>query len=187
MALSLQEQLLKAGLTDKNKVKKAKKEKHKQVKQQQRHKVVNKTEASVAAEQARIDKQNKDRQLNLEAKELAEQKAVSAQIKQIIEMNRQPKDNGDIPCNFTHDNIIKRLYVDQKTRNRISQGKLAIVSYLKGYEIVPMPVADKIAMRDESIVVYRADELEQNEAQATSTKEEDEWYADYQIPDDLVW
>lgn len=187
MALSLQEQLLKAGLTDNKKVKQAKKEKHKQVKLQQKQKVVTKNEASVAAEQARRDKQQKDRELNQQAKSIADKKAVLAQIKQLIDINKQPKDNGDIPCNFSHDNVIKRLYVNQTTRNRISQGKLAIVSAATGYEIVPMPVADKIALRDESVVVYRADLAEQKAANAASTPEEDEWYADYQIPDDLVW
>ncbi|GAA6183255.1 MULTISPECIES: DUF2058 domain-containing protein [Alteromonadaceae] len=187
MALSLQEQLLKAGLTDKNKVKQAKKEKHKQVKQQQKHKVVNKNESQIAAQKALREKQEKDRKLNQEAKALAESKAVLAQIKQLVELNKQPKDNGDIPCNFSHDNLIKRLYVNQQTRNRISQGKLAIVVLDGAYEIVPMPVADKIALRDKDAVVYRADAAEQAEAKSTSTAEEDEWYADYEIPDDLVW
>jgi hypothetical protein len=187
MALSLQEQLLKAGLTDKKKVKQVKKDKHKQVKQQQKHKVVNNSEAAIAAQQARAEKQLKDRELNQKNKQIAEQKAVAAQIKQLIDINKQPKGNGDIPCNFTHLNVIKRIYVSQSTRNRISQGKLAIVSAASGYEIVPMPIAEKIALRDESVVVYRADEAEQKEAKATSTPEEDEWYADYQIPDDLVW
>jgi uncharacterized protein YaiL (DUF2058 family) len=50
MALSLQEQLLKAGLTDKKKVTQAKREKHKKVKQQQRHKVVEVDENKAAAE-----------------------------------------------------------------------------------------------------------------------------------------
>lgn len=187
MALSLQEQLLKAGLTDKQKVKQAKKDKHKKIKHQQKHKVVEENAAKLAADKALEAKRDKDRQLNLEAKKAADAKAVAAQIKQLIEINKQPKDNGDIPCNFQHENVIKRLYVDQQTRNRISQGKLAIVTQGTGYEIVPMPVADKISLRSDSAVVYRADATEQAEAKHSATKEEDDWYADYEIPDDLVW
>ncbi|WJG07785.1 DUF2058 domain-containing protein [Aliiglaciecola sp. LCG003] len=187
MALSLQDQLLQAGLTNKKKANQAKKEQHKKARHQQKHKVANVDEAKIAAEKAQTDKREKDRLLNLETKKVAEQKSIAAQIKQLIEINKQPKDNGDIPCNFTHDNIIKRIYVDQKTRNRISQGKLAIATFGSGYEIVPMPVAEKIALRNESAVVYRADAAEQQEAQKTSTTEEDEWYAEYQIPDDMVW
>ena len=183
MALSLQEQLLKAGLTDKKKVNQVKHEKHKKVKLKQKHKIEDTNELKLAAEQAKQEKQARDRQLNLEAKALAEKKAIAAQIKQLIELNLQPKGKGDIACNFTHNNIIKRIYVDQKTQNRISQGKLAIVVLGSSYEIVPMPVADKISQRDEASVVYRADAIEQSQA----TTEEDDWYAEYQIPDDMTW
>ncbi|MCC2615774.1 DUF2058 domain-containing protein [Aestuariibacter halophilus] len=183
MALSLQEQLLKAGLADKKKVQQVKREKHKKTKQQQKHKVVEVSESKLAAEQAKAQKIAKDKALNAKAKAEAEQKAIAAQIKQLIELNRQPKDNGDVACNFTDGTVIKRLYVNQTTQNRISQGKLAIVRFGTGYELVPMPVADKIAQRDEQAVVYRVDQADVD----TSSAEEDDWYADYQIPDDLTW
>lgn len=183
MAMSLQEQLLQAGLTDKKKVSKVKREKHKKVKQQQKHKIVDVDENKAAAEQALLKKQEKDRQLNMQAKQAAEEKAVKAQIKQMIEVNKQPKGKGDIACNFTDGTLIKRIYVDQTTQNRISAGKLAIAKLNDGYEIIPMPVADKISMRDDACIVYRAD----LETQQASSSEEDDWYADYQIPDDLTW
>ncbi len=185
--MSLQDQLLKAGLTDKKKANQAKKARHKKVKHQQKHKVEEVDEVKLAAEKARAEKLERDRQLNLEAKEIAEKKAIKAQIKQLIELNKQTKGNGEIACNFPHDNVVKRLYVDQKTQTRISQGKLAIVSLGSGYEIVPMPVADKISLRDESCVVYRADAAEQAEAANQATDEENDWYADFEIPDDLTW
>lgn len=184
MALSLQEQLLQAGLTDKKKAKQVKREKHKKIKHQQKHKVVETDEAKSAAEKSKNEKQEKDRQLNLQAKEKAEAKALKAQIKQLIELNKQPKGKGDIVCNFTDNNVIKRIYVDQLTQNRISQAKLAIVKFQGGYEIVPIQIADKIAQRDEQSVVYRADTLDIEQA---ADSEEDDWYADYQIPDDLTW
>lgn len=182
MALSLQEQLLQAGLTDKKKAKQVKREKHKKVKHQQKHKVVETDEAKLAAEKVKTEKLEKDRQLNLKAKQRAEEKALKAQIKQLIELNKQPKGKGDIVCNFTDNNVIKRMYVDQLTQNRISQGKLAIVKFQGGYEIVAVQVADKISQRDEQAVVYRADTLVEEQS-----SEEDDWYADYQIPDDLSW
>lgn len=182
MALSLQEQLLQAGLADKKKAKQVKREKHKKVKQQQKHKVVEVDENKIAAEQALAEKREKDRLLNLQSKQLAEEKAVKAQIKQLIEINKQPKGKGDIACNFTDNNVIKRIYVDKVTQNRISQGKLAIVKFEQGYEIVPVQVADKISQRDKLAVVYRADVLVEE-----TKSEEDDWYAEYEIPDDLSW
>ena len=184
MALSLQEQLLKAGLTDKKKVKQVKQQKHKQVKAQQKHKIVETDEAKLAAAAAIEAKKAKDRELNQQAKQEAEKKAIAAQIKQLINVNKQAKGKGDIACNFTDGTLVKRIYVDAQTQKHISQGKLAIVKYEQGYELVPMPVADKIAERDESSVVYRIDKLSVEDQKAS---EEDDWYADYQIPDDLSW
>ena len=185
MALSLQEQLLQAGLTDKKKAQQVKREKHKKNKHQKKHKVVEQDANKAAVEQAKAEKLAKDRELNQQAKAEAEKKSIAAQVRQLITLNRQPKGKGDIACNFTDDGKIKRIYVDQATQNRISQGKLAIVKLDSNYEIVPMPVADKIAERDEPSVVYRADQIEENTS--TTSAEEDDWYADYQIPDDLTW
>jgi uncharacterized protein YaiL (DUF2058 family) len=184
MVLSLQEQLLKAGLADKKKAKQVRQQKHKQAKAQQRHNVLETDEAKVATQQNAQAKKAKDQALNKQAKELADKKAVVAQIKQLIEANKQPKGKGDVSCNFTDGTLIKRIYVSPATQKQISQGKLAIVKLNDGYELVPTPVADKIAQRQADTVVYRADNL--SEADQKSS-EDDEWYADYDIPDDLNW
>ncbi|MGS2720634.1 DUF2058 domain-containing protein [Paraglaciecola aestuariivivens] len=189
MALSLQEQLLKAGLADKKKAKQVRQQKHKQAKAQKNHNIVQTNEAKLAAEKLIEEKKQKDRELNQQAKQQAEKKAIVAQIKQLIEVNKQPKFAGkrneeEKVCNFTDGTLIKRMYVSQTTHKQITQGKLAIVKFNDGYELVPMPVANKIAERDQASVVYRADNI--SEADQKSS-EEDDWYADYDIPDDLSW
>jgi uncharacterized protein YaiL (DUF2058 family) len=184
MALSLQEQLLKAGLTDKKKVKQVKLQKHQQAKAQQRHNVIETDEAKAATALAIEAKKAKDRELNQQTKREAEKKAVVAQIKQLINVNKQPRGKGDVVCNFTDGTLIKRMYVSTDTQKSISQGKLAIVKYEQGYELVPMPVADKITERDAHVVVYRVDNIS---AEDKISSEADDWYADYQIPDDISW
>jgi uncharacterized protein len=184
MALSLQEQLLKAGLTDKKKVKQVKQQKHQQAKAQQKHKVVEGDEAKLAAAAAIEAKKARDRELNQQTKIEADKKALLAQIKQLISVNRQERGKGDLVCNFTDGSLIKRMYVNKETQKHISQGRLAIVKYEQGYELVPMPVADKIAERDADCVVYRADNIS---AEDQKSSEDDDWYADYKIPDDLSW
>jgi uncharacterized protein YaiL (DUF2058 family) len=189
MALSLQEQLLKAGLTDKKKAKKVKQQKHKQAKAKQKHKVEETNEAKLAVEQVAEAKKAKDRELNQQAKLAADKKAVVAQIKQLIEANKQRKTGGskgqdDVVCNFTDGTLIKRMYVSPAVQKQITQGKLAVVKLGSGYELVPMPVANKIAERDEVSVVYRADNISVEDQKSS---EEDDWYGDYEIPDDLNW
>ena len=185
MALSLQDQLLKAGLTDKKKAVKIKNEKRKKNKVNKKHKIVEVDESEQAAQEAIEAKKAKDRELNAKAKQAADEKAIAAQIKQLIDVNKQPKNNGEVVCNFTDGTKIKRLFVNDVTQKHISQGKLAIVRADDGYEIVPTPVADKIKERDENCVVYIASKEVQEENKSTS--EEDDWYADYEIPDDLSW
>jgi len=189
MALSLQEQLLKAGLTNKKKANQVRQQKNKQVKAQKNHNIVQTNEAKLAAEKIAEAKKTKDRQLNQKTKQEAEKRALGAQIKQLIEANKQHKFGGvgrkeEVACNFTDGTLIKRMYVSQTTQKQISQGKLAIVKLNDGYELVPMPVANKIAERDEASVVYRADNISDVDLKSS---EDDDWYADYDIPDDLNW
>lgn len=178
MSNSLQSQLLKMGLVDDKKVKQVKKEKHKQAKQRGKKAVVV-DEASRLAQQAAAEKAERDRELNRQRKEEAERKALAAQVRQLIEVNRLPKGEGEIPYNFNDNNKVKRLYVTEQMQRQLGLGRLAIVRLDEQYELVPSAVAEKIRQRDESCVILC------NEPEPHS--DEDDPYADYQIPDDLMW
>jgi len=182
MAISLQDQLLKSGLIDKNKANQVKKEKYKQSKQQRKTKTEQTDEATLLAQKALADKQAKDRLLNQQKKAEADEKAILAQIKQLIQENAQKKAKGDdgVAYNFSDNNKVKTIYVNEATLKHISNGKLAIVKYASNYEIVPIPVAEKIKQRDASYVLVLNDNVEEE----TSG---DDPYADFQIPDDLMW
>lgn len=182
MAISLQDQLLKSGLIDKNKANQVKKEKYKQSKQQRKTKTEQTDEATLLAQKALAEKQAKDRALNQKKKAEAEEKAIVAQIKQLIQQNAQEKAKGDdaLAYNFSDNNKVKTIYVSETTLKHISSGKLAIVKYENNYELVPVPVAEKIKQRDASYVLVLNDNI-QEETTA------DDPYADFQIPDDLMW
>ena len=178
--VSLQEQLMKAGLVDKKKVKVANQEKTKQQKIERRTGVqsVNETKEAVLA--AQRQQAERARQLNAERDAAAAQKAVAAQIAQMVQQNRQPKGNGDAAYNFTIGSKIERIYVSEKVRDHLVAGRLTIVAHNGGFELVPRVIADKIAERAPDSVVRV------NKA-ATTDVEEDDPYADYKIPDDFTW
>ena len=185
---SLQDQLLKAGLVDEKKAKKANKTKRKQEKVDRRskEKTIDATKAS--AQQALTEKTKKDRELNRQQQNAAEQKAIAAQIIQLIKMNKIDRSKGEIAYNFTVGKKIKKIYVTAVLQNQLSLGRLAIVSLIEKnethYEIVPVPVAEKIAQRNpECIVILN----EKNSTDTKASSEEDDWYSDYEIPDDLMW
>ena len=85
MANSFGDQFLKAGLVSKDQVHKAKKSKHKQKKQNS----AAVKEAAVAAQKAAEEKAVRDRELNRQRKKELERKAIHAQVRQLIEMNRR--------------------------------------------------------------------------------------------------
>ena len=179
MANAFQDQLLKAGLVSKDKLNKANKSKHKQAKQQAKNAVTDADQRKREIKQAALLKAEHDRQLNRQKVEEDKKKAIAAQIRQLMEMNRISTDEGGAVYNFEDDKKIKQVYVTEDMRKQIVNGRLAIVRLDNKYEIVPRLVADKIMQRDASIVVLC------NEA--TQASEEQDEYADYKVPDDLMW
>ncbi|MCU7835302.1 MAG: DUF2058 domain-containing protein [gamma proteobacterium symbiont of Taylorina sp.] len=181
MGNALQEQLLKAGLIDKNKANQAKSSKHKKMKLQRNTKQGVVDEARLLAEKSIQKKMLHDRDLNRQKEDIAQEKAIIAQIKQLIDVNKVKKGNGDDQAyNFEDNKNIKRVFVTQEVHDNIAGGRLSIVKLNGQYEIVPTPVAQKIEQRDADYIILR------NEAQQ-QTEDKDDFYADYEIPDDLMW
>lgn len=177
---SLQEQLLGVGLVDKKKIKKLKAEKlqHKQQVKKGKATAIDDVEKQEELKRQRNEKIEKDRALNLERQKLAEQKAVQGQIRQMIQQNRIRKEDGDIAYHFTDSKKVKQLYISQTMHNDLSRGHLAIAKLDQQYEIIPEPVAVKINERDSSFILVCNNRVESID---------DDPYADFQIPDDLMW
>jgi uncharacterized protein len=178
---SLQEQLLKAGLTTKDKAVKAKSAKVKQSKINRKHKIETVDENKLAAQRALEEKAERARLLNQEKNAVAEEKATIAQIKQLIEVNTQSLGKPQISFNFTDNNTIKKLEVSNEIHKHLTNGLLAIAKFDSRYSLVPKVVAEKIIERSADYIVVLHDKAE------TQAVEEDDPYADYQIPDDLMW
>lgn len=177
--VSLQEQFLKAGLVDKNKVKLAHQDKSKQKKVERRTGTQSVDEARLAALETQRKNAERARELNAQRDAAANQKAIVAQIAQMISKNRQNKGNGDVPYNFTHGSKIERIYVSPAVQAHLVAGRLVIVCLAGVVELVPRVIADKIAERDASLVV--------RVNKASTEVDEDDPYAAFQIPDDLMW
>ena len=176
---SLQDQFLKAGLIDNKKIKQAHQEKSKQKKVERQTGTQSVDEARLAALEAQRKNADRARELNAQRVAAATQKAIQAQITQMVQMNRQSKGTGDIAYNFTHGNKIDRLYVSAAVKAQLTAGHLVIVCLGGTTELVPKIIADKIAERDASLVVRVNKSSDETDA--------DDAYAAFQIPDDLMW
>ena len=176
--LTLQEQMLKAGLVSSKKVAK--------VQRTAKKSRVQAREAREAVEENKKAQLERDRQLSEQQKQAVLAKEFKAQVKQLIEMNRITVAKGNITFNFTDGNLIKKIEVDKQTQTQLINGRLAIARLVinaKGdcdYAIIPAVVADKIAQRD-------ADSIVLNSALSQEEQDEDDPYADFKIPDDLMW
>lgn len=176
---SLQDQFLKAGLVGKNEVKQLNQDKTKQKKIERRTGTQSVDEARLAAQETQKKNAERAREANAQREAAAMQKAILAQIVQMVQKNRQSKGNSDIAYNFTHGTKIERIYVSAAVQAHLIAGRLVIVCMNGNVELVPRVIADKIAERDASLVVR---------VNKTSTEpDEEDIYAAYKIPDDLMW
>lgn len=170
--LSLQDQLLKAGLVNEKKLKKAKKGSKKS------RDLAKEVKASV--EESKQAQAQRAKALNEVKKEQVLSKELKAQVKQLIEMNKLDLPRADIKYNFTDGTVIRYIYVDEASRKQLIAGVLAIARYEDGYAVIPSIVANKIAQRDEETIL-------ENKVPEEEVLAEDDPYADYVVPDDLMW
>ncbi len=178
---SLQEQLLQAGVVDQKKARQIDKEKRKAAKSQPKgHAKVDETRE--LAQRALAEKAERARALNRQQQAQAQEKAIRAQVIQLIRMNRIEHGQGDVPYQFTDDKKVKKKYVSAKMHEELSQGRVAIARLDGGYELLPAAAARKIMERDEATIV-----LLNGTQSAAGDSAEDDPYAEYQIPDDLMW
>ena len=176
---SLQDQLLKAGIVDSKKAKKIVKEKRKEARSQPKgHARVDETREQ--AQRSLAEKAERDRELNRELQAQNEQKAIQAQVIQLIRMNRIERAGGDVPFQFVDGKKIKKMHVTAQIQAELSRGRIAIARLEGRYELLPAAAARKIMQRDESAILLL-------NTGAPAVAGEEDPYAAYQIPDDLMW
>ncbi|MFZ6846588.1 DUF2058 domain-containing protein, partial [Undibacterium sp. RuTC16W] len=135
-------------------------------------------ESRLAALEVQRKNAERARELNAQRDAAASQKAILAQIVQLVQKNRQSKGTGDIAYYYTHGTKIDKIYVSAEVQTHLIAGRLVIVCLDGKTELLPRIIADKIAERDASIVI---------QVKKTTTEiDADDPYAAFQIPDDFT-
>lgn len=185
MANSLQNQLLKLGLVDKKRVAETRSKKYKQ----QKMAAKGRGAPTAAEENARLQREAEEKKkarvkrLNREREQKLQQRAAQAAIKQLIEQNAVERSDGGDPFRFNMGGKIHRLFVDREMVDRLSTGALGIVRVPgagERFEVLPRAVLEKIQQLDSPPFIHLA-EAEKKESDA------DDPYAEYKVPDDLMW
>lgn len=173
---ALQAQLLKAGLVDTKKAQ--------QINKQNQHakRTGEQTDAEVkqALAEAQRKKLQKDQQLNLEKQRVLEEKTLKANIIQMLKQHRLKETEGEIAYQFVDNGKIKKIYITQKLYDQVVAGHVAIGRLEDSYALLPRPLADRINEKMTGFIVVANTKSEQQ-------MDEDDPYAAYVIPDDLMW
>lgn len=181
----LQEQLLKAGLAKKSKVAQVARD------QDRARHGKGAPEASDAAaiqrdaERAREEKAERDRALAAEQKAQARVRELAAQATQIIRDKKLPR-SGDSEYRFSADGAIRTLLVDDDQRRKLAAGALVVARLGDRYELLPRAAGEQVRQRDAALIVLDHGQAAGSEAAAPSS-EDDAYYAQFKVPDDLVW
>lgn len=181
---SLQDQLLKAGLTTKQKARQANSDNRKKNKQKRsgvNHGASLQEQIKEDLKLSQADKLAKDTALNAAKQSELANKEQQLRIKQILEHHQLKNVKGESEYNYTFDNKVKKLALDAITHKALVNGRLALCGLNESTYLVTSETADKIATLDPGIILVKNDNVE------TLAPEEDDPYADYQIPDDLMW
>ncbi len=178
----LQEQLLKAGLVKKSKVAEVAREQNKARHGKGPSEL---SEIQIEAERARIEKTERDRALAAEHKARIRITELAAQARQIIDDKKVPR-SGEIEYRFTADGAIRSLLVTEDLRKMLSSGALVIARLGERYELLPRAAGDKVRERDASMIVLDHSQ-EAGVEPAVGTSEDDAYYAQFKVPDDLAW
>ena len=182
MSKSLRDQLMKAGLATKQQALQAKTSNKKKKRQAARSgEMTDQEKRRIELEKERQAWAEKDRKRNLQLEDERQYKALDAQVRQLIESNMLSRDGGEAEYKFVYENKIKKLYVTDEQLTKLERGLLALAVLGDDFMVIPAPVASKVAERRPEAIVM------QNDKSGDLTEEEEDWYADYQIPDDLMW
>lgn len=175
---ALQAQLLKAGLVDNKKAKKLTKQ------AQHGQRTGQNDDAALKAEidRAKQEKLAKDQALNQEKQAVIEEKALKASIIQMIKHHKVKEIEGDVTYQFIDETKIKKVYLSQQVYNALVSGSLVIAKDQDSYAYLPKALAEKIDQKMQGFIL-----INNNTEKNDQTTDEEDPYAAYVIPDDLMW
>ena len=178
----LQQQLLKAGLVKKSKAAEVARGQH-----VAHHAKAAQTPNEIQrdAERARADKAEHDRALEAQRKAQARSRELQAQARQIIQ-DKHVAQAGEQDYRFEAGGAIRSVRVDDALRKQLASGALVIAQLGERYALLPRTAASKVRERAPELIVLDHGQAA-SDASASETSEDAAYYAQFVVPDDLMW
>jgi uncharacterized protein YaiL (DUF2058 family) len=177
MANSIQDQLLKAGLVSEEQARKSRQGKRKQRKSGK----PKDDSARQAAAQRRAEQAERDRALNQKREAERREKELRQQIRDLVLEGSLNREDAQVPYNVLHGSTVRRMYVTAQQREALAAGTLAVATARGRHHVIPGELAERILALMPGYFVHR------QQPSAAEVPAEDDPYAAYQVPDDLMW
>lgn len=178
---SLQEQLMKSGLINKQKAKQAQTEKRRKAKQKKKKGSVETSALQVAIDQQKLSQKEQDLEKNRQTQAELDARSAHGKLIQMIAQHCEKNYQGEIDYHFTYANKVKRIAVNEKTQQGLVNGLLAICVLNDEFYLINKEATERLSEIDASVLVALHEKVQ------VSDIEEDDPYAEFAIPDDLVW
>jgi len=153
MGLSIQEQLLKAGLVDKKQIKKADHERR--VKDKKKRKIGDSFEDrdKLRLQQEQEERSRLDQKLNAERNQQVQIKADLAAAQQLIAANRLPLEEGDVVYHYVFAGQIKRISVKSDIADKLAEGRMGLARVNNDLVLLSADTVKKVIQRDENAIL----------------------------------
>jgi len=178
---SLQEQLMKSGLVNKQKAQQAQTEKRRQAKQKKKKGTVEVSEIQAKINAQKEIQRQQDLAKNKQTQAELEARSAHGKLIQMIAQHCEKNYQGDIDYHFTYENKVKRIAINSKTQQSLINGMLAICALNDEFYLINKEAVSKLMEIDPSVLVALHEKVQASEF------EEDDPYADFAVPDDLIW
>lgn len=171
--MSLKSQLLKAGAATHKQARRAQHQKRQEQKEPQ------KTSAELA-QQRQAEQAERSRLLNEQRQAELRERQRQAEIQQLIETHQVERKKGEHSYQFVMNKSITKIMVPEALVSPLARGQMGVVAWREQFYVLPADALERLAERDESIIVAWHKGVEK-------PSDEDDPYADFPIPDDLMW
>ncbi|WP_022941365.1 DUF2058 domain-containing protein [Psychromonas hadalis] len=178
---SLQDQLMKSGLINKQKAKQAQTEKRRKAKQKKKKGTVEVSEVQVAINSQKEQLKQQDLDKNRATQEDLDARSAHGKLIQMIAQHCEKNYQGEIDYHFTYDKKVKRIAINDETQKSLINGRLAICVLNEEFYLINKEAAETLAAIDTSVLVALHDKVD------VTAIDEDDPYAEFAVPDDLVW
>lgn len=178
---SLQDQLMKSGLINKQKAKQAQTEKRRKAKQKKKKGSVEVSDVQISINQQKEIQKQQDLEKNHQTQAELALRAAHGKLIQMIAQHCEKSYQGEIDYHFTYNGKVKRIAINEATQQRLINGQLAICVLNNEFYLINKEAAEKLTQIDSSVLVALHEKVEISEMQ------EDDPYAEFAIPDDLIW